>query len=217
MAEACTALGIPVVGGNVSLYNESGGTDIDPTPVVAVLGVIDDLTRTPPGPALVAGTSIVLVGSTDGSLAGSRWAVERRGHHGGVLAAPDLVAHGRFLRLVAGLAGRAGLIAGIHDVSSGGLGVALAECAVGGAVGFAVDGVDGHGELFTESPGRVVVCSARPDELIALCDAAGVPARVLGQAGGDRLVVDGLLDVALDDALASWRRALPDALGVPAG
>ncbi len=146
MAEACRALAIPVVGGNVSLYNESGGVDIDPTPVVAVLGVIDDLARRPPGAVFVAGTSLVLLGATDPSLAGSRWAVDHCGHRGGVLPALDLAAHGALLRLVADLVADDDLVAGVHDVSDGGLGVALAECAVRSGVGCVVDGVDGHAE-----------------------------------------------------------------------
>jgi phosphoribosylformylglycinamidine synthase len=215
MAEACRALGIPVVGGNVSLYNESGGTDIDPTPVVAVLGVIDELDRRPPPAALVAGTALVLVGATDLTLGGSRWAVERRGHRGGTLPALALDVHAALLDLVVDLVARPGLVAGIHDVSTGGLGVALAECAVAGGVGFVVGAVDGHAELFTESPGRVVLCTTDPQDVLARCGAAAVPARVIGHAGGDRLVVEGLLDLGLADAVGSWRRALPDALGEP--
>ena len=102
MAEACRALDIPVIGGNVSLYNESGGADIDPTPVVAVLGVIDDLARRPPAAAFAAGTALVLLGATDPSLAGSRWAVDLRHHSGGVLPGLDLAAHGALLGLVVG-------------------------------------------------------------------------------------------------------------------
>ncbi|MGH9055486.1 MAG: phosphoribosylformylglycinamidine synthase subunit PurL, partial [Acidimicrobiales bacterium] len=121
MAEACSALGIPVIGGNVSLYNESAGADIDPTPVVAVLGVIDRLVAPPPGTGFVDGTSVVLLGTTDDALAGSRWAVERRGHTGGALFALDLAAHGRLLELVRGLVAEGSLVQAVHDVSEGGL------------------------------------------------------------------------------------------------
>ena len=213
MAEACRALAVPVVGGNVSLYNESGGVDIDPTPVVAVLGVIDDLARRPPGAVLVAGTSLVMLGATDPRLAGSRWAVDHRGHRGGVLPALDLAAHGGLLHLVVDLVSGGGLVAGLHDVSDGGLGVALAECAVRSGVGAVVDGVDGHAGLFSESPGRVLVATTDPDEVLARAAAAGVAARLLGHCGGDRLVVDGLVDVGVADATAAWRDALPGALG----
>ncbi|HUD17394.1 MAG TPA: phosphoribosylformylglycinamidine synthase subunit PurL, partial [Acidimicrobiales bacterium] len=157
MAEACRALAIPVIGGNVSLYNESGGADIDPTPVVAVLGVIDDLARRPPGAVFVAGTALVLLGATDRSLAGSRWAVERHGHRGGVLPVLDLAVHSALLRLVADVVADGDLVAGVHDVSDGGIGLALAECAVHSGLGCVVESIDGHAELFSESPGRVVM------------------------------------------------------------
>ncbi|HXQ44811.1 MAG TPA: phosphoribosylformylglycinamidine synthase subunit PurL [Acidimicrobiales bacterium] len=215
MAAACRELAIPVVGGNVSLYNESGGTDIDPTPVVAVLGVIDDLARRPPGALFVAGTSLVLVGATDPSLAGSRWAVDVRSHRGGVLPTLDLSAHGALLRLVADLVTGGDLVVGIHDVSDGGLGLALAECAVRGGVGCVVEHVDSHAQLFSESPGRVVVGTTDPHEVLARAAASGIPARMLGRAGGERLVVDGLVDVSVADATSAWRDALPGALGQP--
>jgi phosphoribosylformylglycinamidine synthase len=215
MAEACRALSIPVVGGNVSLYNESAGTDIDPTPVVAVLGVIDDLVRRPPPAALVAGTCLVLVGVADPVLAGTRWAVDRRGHRGGVLPRLDLAAHRRLLRLVAELVADGDLVVTAHDVSDGGLGVALAECAVASGVGCVTGGVDGHRELFSESPGRVLLGTTDPHEVLARAAAAGIPARVLGHPGGDRLVVEGLLDVSVAAATAAWRDALPGALGQP--
>ncbi|MGH9112323.1 MAG: phosphoribosylformylglycinamidine synthase subunit PurL, partial [Acidimicrobiales bacterium] len=123
MAEACLALGIPVIGGNVSLYNETAGHDIDPTPVVTVVGLIDDLARRPPGVGLVAGGTLLLLGRTDASLGGSRWAAQCRGHRGGRLPALDLDAHRALVELVAGLVS-AGALAGVHDVSDGGLGVA---------------------------------------------------------------------------------------------
>jgi len=215
MADACRALDIPVIGGNVSLYNESGGADIDPTPVVAVLGVIDDLVRRPPGAAFVPGTALVLLGATDPSLAGSRWAVDVRHHRGGVLPVLDLAAHGALLRLVAALVNDGDLVAGVHDVSDGGLGLALAECAVASGTGCVVDGVDGHGELFSESPGRVVVGTTDPHEVLARAAASGIPARILGHPGGDRIVVGGLVDLPVAEATAAWRHALPDALGQP--
>ena len=215
MAEACRALGVPVVGGNVSLYNESRGRDIDPTPVIGVVGLIDALDRPPPGVRLVAGATLLLVGETAPGLAGSRWAVDVRGHRGGTLARLDLDAAARLVPLVAGLVVD-DLVVGVHDVSEGGLGVALAEMALRSGVGFQVAGVDGHGALFGESPCRVVLCveAGGVDAVTARCAAVGLPVSPLGTAGGDRLVVDGLVDVALADATAAWRGALPAALGL---
>jgi phosphoribosylformylglycinamidine synthase len=199
MAAACRALGLPVVGGNVSLYNEADGADIDPTPVVAVLGLIDSLVRVPPGPALVPGTSLLLVGPACSVLDGSRWAVERHGRRGGMLPRWDPELHGRLLGLVADLVGREGLVASVHDVGDGGLAVAVAESAVAGGVGVRLTGLDGHRELFSEGPSRVLVGTADPDAVERAAAASGVPCRRLGTVGGDRLAVDGLLDVAVAD------------------
>ena len=231
MSEACRGLSIPVIGGNVSLYNESRGRDIDPTPVVGTLGLVDRLERQPAGIGLVAGSRIVLVGATepagvtgttaDGpagpSLAGSRWAVDLHGHRGGRLPTLDLELHGRLLRLVASLVARPdGLVDGVHDVSDGGLGLALAEMAVQSGVGFRLPGVDGHVALFGECPSRVVlsVPPARVAEVEARADAAGIGAAVLGEAGGDRLIAGTILDIGLAEAVAAWRGALPAALGL---
>ena len=219
MAEACLALTLPVVGGNVSLYNESGGRDIHPTPVVGVVGLIDVLDRRPPGARLVDGGQIFLLAAGDPSdatgLAGSRWAA-RRGHRGGELPALDLEAHARLCALVRGLVGDH-LLAGVHDVSDGGLAVALAEMAIAAGVGFRVSpvGVTGHAALFSEAPSRVVVCVADGDmaEVVDRTVGAGLSAVRLGAAGGDRLVVDGLLDLPLDDPARAWRGALQGRLG----
>ncbi|HEY7915654.1 MAG TPA: phosphoribosylformylglycinamidine synthase subunit PurL [Acidimicrobiales bacterium] len=226
MSEACLALGLPVIGGNVSLYNESNGCDIDPTPVIGVLGLIDRLVARPPGVTLVEGASLVLldagVGTAAGrrsppSLGGSRWAVECRGHRNGTLPALDLPGHRRLVEFVAGLVGTATAggdspVAGIHDVSGGGLGVALTELAVRSGIGIRVAGVADHHELFTEAPSRVVVCTTRRAELISSAAGAGIGFRVLGETGGDRVVVEGLIDVGVAEAVASWRDRLPSLL-----
>ena len=218
MAEACLALSLPVVGGNVSLYNESRGRDIDPTPVVGVVGLIDHLDRRPPGVRLVEGGQLLLLGTTVPGLGGSLYALRAHGRRGGPLPPLDLTAHARLLDLVRALAVDA-VVAGVHDVSEGGLGVALAEMAVRSGVGFSVDGIDGVAQLFSESPSRVVVCVA-PDRAAAVearAAAAGVPVTVLGTAGGDRLRVAGMLDVGVAEATEAWRTAIPRALdAVPA-
>jgi phosphoribosylformylglycinamidine synthase len=216
MAEASRAFDVPVVGGNVSLYNESHGHDIDPTPVVGVLGIVDRLERRPPAVGLVAGGILVLVGpeEQEPSLAGSRWAWER-GARGGVLPPLDPAAH----RAVADLVRWAvteDLLVGVHDVAEGGLAVALAEAAVATGVGARIDGPNGHAGWFGEAPSRVLACIA-PDAVARVTGraaAAGVPLRVVGEAGGDRIVVEGLLDVAVAAVTAAWRRRLPEAFGM---
>jgi len=221
MAEACLALGLPVVGGNVSLYNESRGLDIPPTPVIGALGVVDRLERRPPGLEWEAGWSVVLLqppGPLQLALGGSRWAVERRGHRTGALPALDLAAHRRLVSLVAevvgsGVAGEPALFGAVHDVSAGGLGVALAEMAVASGVGARLEGIDGHAELFTEAPSRVVAATSRPEELIERAAAAGVGARVLGEVGGDVLTIDRLVAVAVAELAAASARTIPAALG----
>ncbi|HEX2048434.1 MAG TPA: phosphoribosylformylglycinamidine synthase subunit PurL [Acidimicrobiales bacterium] len=215
LAETCRALSLPVVGGNVSLYNSSDGVDIDPTPVIGVLGVIDELVRRPPGAGLAEGGYLLQLGPAPSAstLAGSRWAESAHGHLGGTLPPLDVAAHGAVCELVRDLV-TAGLLDGVHDVSDGGLGLALAEMAVRSGVGFDAHVHGGHAGLFSESPSRVVACvpAAALAEVTRRAAAAGVPATRLGRAGGDRLVVGGLVDVALDDALARWTRALPEQL-----
>ncbi|MCU1499348.1 MAG: phosphoribosylformylglycinamidine synthase subunit [Acidimicrobiales bacterium] len=227
LSEACLAFGLPVIGGNVSLYNESRGTDIDPTPVIGLLGVVDELTSRPPGVTLAEGDELVLLGDDFGgpapSLAGSAvaWAV---GHRGGELPEFDAKAHTRVADLVRDLVnGR--VLSGVHDASSGGLGVALAELVVRSGIGIDVAGVPGPAHLFAEAPSRVVVAVAAerlPAVLSAAAD-AGVPSVVLGTAGGERVRIgplesspeapSPLVDVSVSELTTTWRDRLPDALG----
>ncbi len=227
MREACLALGLPVIGGNVSFYNESAGADIDPTPVIGGLGLIERLVAPPPGVTLVEGSSLVLLdagvgASTVGpgtapSLGGSRWAVRLRDHRNGTLPPLDLVRHARLVELVVdlvgtGMGGGEQLIEGIHDVAAGGLGVALAELAVASGVGLEVGDIADHRALFSEAPSRVVVCTSSVSRLTARAVDAGIDFVVLGSAGGDRILVEGLVDVSVSDATDSWRSRLPDLL-----
>jgi phosphoribosylformylglycinamidine synthase len=214
MSEACRAFGIPVVGGNVSLYNESRGSDIDPTPVVGLLGMVDDLQVPPPGPALVEGGRLLLLGAEVDGLAGSRWAAENGGARAGALIPLD----GPVLTAVAGLVRglvNDQLVLGVHDVAEGGLGVALAEMAVRSGVGVKAARVPDHAHLFAEAPGRVVVCVAAhtTTEVQERAERAGVPVIQLGLAAGDRISVKDLFDVSLADATTAYRDRLPNALG----
>jgi phosphoribosylformylglycinamidine synthase len=209
MAEACRALSLPVIGGNVSLYNESGGADIDPTPVLGVLGLVDVLVAPPPGLAWEEGDTLVLLGARaadDGSfpLDGSRWATERRAHRSGTLPALDLTRHAAVCGFVGGQVGaivagahQSPLLHAVHDVSSGGFAVALGEMAVASGTGCVV-ALDDPSELFTELPSRFIAATTRPDELCLRAETLGIPASVVGRAGGDRVVAGNLLDLPLE-------------------
>ncbi|HEY6696687.1 MAG TPA: AIR synthase related protein, partial [Acidimicrobiales bacterium] len=216
MAEACRALSLPVVGGNVSLYNESRGRDIDPTPIVAVVGMVDDLGAPPPGVGLVDGTRLLVLGPEPDTLSGSQWAW-RLGHTSGTPPALDLSGHRAVCELVRGLV-TDGLVLGVHDTADGGLGLALAEMAVRSGVGFVVrppTGAGGHRWLFGESPSRFVLAvdPAALAEVQRRCRATGQIATLVGDAGGDRLAVEWSVDVPLVDAVAAWQGRLPQLLG----
>jgi phosphoribosylformylglycinamidine synthase II len=217
MSDACRALGIPVVGGNVSLYNESRGRDIDPTPVVGVLGLVEHLERRPAGIALADGDSIVLVEAegTAPSLAGSRWATVTAGNGGAELAPLDLGAHQALLDLVRDLVG-ADVPNGVHDISDGGLALALAEMAVASGNGFEVTVEATATALFGEAPSRVLL-SVDPDRVPQVLDQArsrGLRAETIGTAGGRRMKLGAAADLPLDQVAAGWRESLPNVLSL---
>ena len=219
IAEACRAFGLPVVGGNVSFYNESSGADIDPTPVVGIVGVIDRLERRPPGLAARAGETLVLLGDTVPLLAGSRWARELHGETGGSLAPLDLEAHRRLCELVRLLVGTdtAGgpLVSAVHDVSDGGLALCLAEMAVAGATGLVVGTVSTAAELFSESPSRVVLCTPDAAGVLEAARHSGIAASELGRTGGDRYVVSGLVDLSVAEIVEARDARLRSAVDFP--
>jgi phosphoribosylformylglycinamidine synthase len=223
MAEACVALGLPVIGGNVSLYNESGGVDIDPTPVIGTLGLLDELHCSPPSLAWGAGEAIVVLGARSGPgpvrfpLAGSRLAVDVMANRDGVLFDVDLEAHAALCRLVASLvashaAGRGGILGSVHDVGGGGLAVAAAEMSVAAGIGGVLEGIEGVAEAFCERPGRFLVSTPDAGALLEAARSAGVPAEVLGVAGGPSLVVSGVLDVEVERLVDRHSGALVAAL-----
>ncbi len=207
ISEACLAFDVPVVGGNVSLYNESGGADIDPTPVVGVVGVIDRLDRRPAGIAARPDETLILLGETIPLLAGSRWARELHGETGGILPQLHLANHRRLCEVVRGFVSThdpaGALVTAVHDVSDGGLALCLAEMAVAGGTGLLAHGVVSPAELFSESPSRVVVCTPEPAALLDATKQAGIPARELGRTAGGRLVIDGLVDLPLEEVIAT--------------
>jgi phosphoribosylformylglycinamidine synthase len=197
----------------VSLYNQTGETAILPTPVVAVLGVIDDVSRRTPTGFLAPDETVLLLGETREELSGSEWAHVVHKHLGGLPPAVDLTHEKALAEL---LREAVGLVTSAHDLSDGGLAQALVESVLGRDVGATVS-VDGDPfvALFSESAGRVLVTVPAGDveRLAALAERHGVPVVTLGGTGGDRLSFDGLFDVELPLLRDTWTRTLPDALG----
>src|SRR5262249_35667244 len=134
LADGCAALGVPVTGGNVSFYNQTGTAAIHPTPVVGGLGVHAHVRKRGPSGVAVSGASVLLLRETRRELGGSLWALVRHGHTGGRPPAADLDAERRLAAVLAAAA-EAGLLAAAHDLSDGGLALALAECCLAGTVG----------------------------------------------------------------------------------
>lgn len=168
LADGCAQLGIPVTGGNVSLYNQTAGVNILPTPVVGVLGVIDDVRRrTIPGIGQDTGETLLLLGTTRDEFDGSAWADVVHGHLGGRPPAVDLEAE-RVLGEILVAGSRDGMISAAHDVSEGGLVQTLVEMCVSGESGARIvlpEGADPFVQLFSESTARVVVAVPRTEEL----------------------------------------------------
>jgi phosphoribosylformylglycinamidine synthase II len=219
MAEACEVLGTPVVSGNVSLYNESGGRPIHPTPVVGCVGVLERAdAAVPAAPAEASGTLFAL-GTATPAHDGSEWQALVAGSCSGRIPEVDLPAL-RWLCDMLGELARDRVLASAHDVSDGGLAVALAELALASGSGLqaAVEpGDDAAAMLFGECCGLVVVSCAPADEafLVKACDAAEVPLEKIGSLGGSQIALrcgELVLDVALDDARAAYEGALPRAM-----
>ena len=215
LADGCRALGLPVTGGNVSLYNQTGETAINPTPVIGVLGVHDDVRRRVPTGWRADGEALLLLGRTRSELGGSAWAAVVHDHLGGLPPRVDLAAEQALAGLLGTLAG-SGLVTSAHDLADGGLAQALTESALRHGVGarLTVDG-DPTAALFAESVARAVVTTADPAAVRAAAEAAGVPVTELGTTGGDVLVVDGLLELPLAELRAAWTATLPALFGSP--
>jgi phosphoribosylformylglycinamidine synthase len=189
LADGCAALGIPVTGGNVSFYNQTGSTAILPTPVVGVLGVIDDVKRRiPTGFGTEPGETLILLGDTRDEFDGSIWAQVTADHLGGVPPKVDLERE-RLLADVLCAASRDGLVSAAHDLSEGGLIQAVVEAALAGETGCRLvlpSGCESAAEafvfLFSESAGRVLVAVPRTEEsrFSAMCEARGLPAARIG-------------------------------------
>ncbi|SFA75662.1 phosphoribosylformylglycinamidine synthase [Amycolatopsis marina] len=216
LADGCAELGIPVTGGNVSFFNQTGDTAILPTPVVGVLGVLDDVTRRiPTGIGAEAGETLILLGDTRDELDGSAWAEVMHGHLGGQPPAVDL-ARERLLADVLVAGSRDGLISAAHDLSDGGLAQTLVETVLIGQCGARIvldPDTDPFVQLFSESAGRVLVAVPRSEELrfTELCTARGLPWRRTGVVDPDSGALD-IQDVAsfpLDELREAWEGTLP--------
>jgi phosphoribosylformylglycinamidine synthase subunit PurL len=218
LVDGCRELGLPVTGGNVSFYNQTGDTAVLPTPVVGMLGVIDDVTDRVPigfaGPDEV----IFLLGETRDEFDGSAWADVVHGHLGGRPPRLDL-AHEQRLANVLITGSRQHLLISAHDLAEGGLAQALVESCLRGSIGCRIDltGEDVFVQLFSESAGRVLI-SAHPGserELTELCVESSVPIRRLGVTTSEaQLDVGDQFALPLDDIRAAWRAPIRDALGV---
>lgn len=217
MAEACRVLDTPVIGGNVSLYNENTTGSIYPTPVVGMVGLVTDTDHITTQGFKQEGDAILLLGVTKAELGGSEFQYAVHGVTEGRPPALDLDTEKKLLNAVL-TSIRAGLVRSAHDLSEGGLAVALAESCISGGIGANVElsanGLRSDVALFSESQSRIVLTAApdRAEELKAAIAASGVPVEIIGIVGGDRLRVnlDGVS--ALDEAVAELKHVWEDAI-----
>ena len=225
LADGCMELGVPVTGGNVSLYNQTGGQAINPTPVVAMMGVMDDVTRrTPSGWAPTEdGNAIYLLGTTADELDGSEWA-RLKGHLGGRPPRVDLAQEKLLGDMLVNMS-RDGMIDAAHDLSQGGLAAALADACLRFVVGARIglgevaerDGVDEFTLLFSESQGRAVCSVPRTEEVRFkdMCTARGYAFARIGvvDAVNDALDLQGVASVPLTELREAWSGTLPKYFG----
>jgi len=217
MRDACLALDTPVTGGNVSFYNESGDSAIWPTPVVGMLGLLEDYRLRVPTGFARAGLSICVLGETFAELGGSEFADVVLGVISGRPPALELERERALVDLLHEAAS-GDLLASAHDCSDGGLAVTLAEQAILSGHGFVVT-VPGdlppHVALFSESASRAVVAVAaeRLEELGDMAAARGVPFAMVGETGGPRVVFDGLFETTVDELRDVYESAIPRLMG----
>ncbi len=224
IADGCRQLGIPVTGGNVSFYNQTGDVAIHPTPVVGVLGLMDDVSRRTPSGWRSPGQVVYLLGTTRDELAGSTWALVEHGHLGGLPPVVDLDVERQLGEILVNCS-RDGLVDSAHDLSDGGLAIALAEAALRHGVGARVwldevcerDGVDAFTLLFSESAGRAIVAVPRSEEVrfTDMCSARGFPHARIGVVDdeSEALDIQGQFRVDLAELADAHRATLPAAFG----
>ena len=223
ISAACRELNVPVVSGNVSLYNETEGKAILPTPTVAVVGLLPDVSATCTAVFRRAGDKVAVLGETRGQLGGSEWLLMTAGKIAGRPPSLD-AAREKALQSVVRELVRSRKVASAHDTSEGGLAVALAECCMasaenplGAQVTLPVGSVPQHAYLFGEDASRVVISYApeREAEIAEACKAAAVPFTAIGTVGSDRLVIAGLLDLPVARLSDAWRRGIPSLMKKP--
>ncbi|MEV8223720.1 phosphoribosylformylglycinamidine synthase subunit PurL [Dietzia maris] len=221
LADGCAELGIPVTGGNVSFYNQTGSTPILPTPVVGVLGVIDDVARrTPTAFGDTPGENVYLLGETRDELDGSIWAQVAHEHLGGMPPTVDLRWEATLARILA-TCSKDGLITGAHDLSEGGLAQALVESALAGECGLRVvlpADADPFVWLFSESAGRVIVSVPRGEEIRfqQMLTAQDIPHTRIAVTDPDSgtFEVQGQFTLTTDELRAAHEGTLPALFGV---
>ncbi len=227
LADGCLELEIPVTGGNVSFYNQTGDVPIHPTPVVAVLGVIDDVAKRIPSGWQDEGNNIYLLGVTRDELDGSAWAGTLHDHLGGVPPVVDFAAEQKLAALIAAGGGES-LLASAHDLADGGLGQALAESVLRFGIGARVwiteimerDGVDATAALFSESTARMLVSVPREDDVkfVGLCEGRGYPVLRIGVTeDSGALEVQDEFTVSVDELRTVHRGTLAAAFGPVVG
>lgn len=220
LADGCAELGIPVTGGNVSFYNQTGQDAILPTPVVGVLGVIDDVhRRIPTGLGLEPGETLILLGDTRDEFGGSIWSQVAHDHLGGVPPKVDF-ARERLLSEVLTAGSRDGMISAAHDLSEGGLAQAVVEAALAGETGCRIllpEDADPFVTLFSESAGRVLVAVPRSEEtrFTRMCTARELPWVRIGvvDQGSDSIEVQGQFTVPLAELREAHEGTLPKLFG----
>jgi phosphoribosylformylglycinamidine synthase len=206
IVDVCEALEVPVVSGNVSFYNESPSGGVLPTPTIGMVGVVDDVSRAL-RIAFPDGVTVVVLGSLSGNLGGSEALSVLYGLDGGELVPTDVAYHRQLVDLILD-AHRHELLASAHDISEGGLLVALAECAMAGNVGLEMVLPNDDDLLFGEGPSRALVTTRDPDALLALANRAGVEANVLGVTAGTHV-----LDIPIEDMRAAYAGGLAKLVG----
>jgi phosphoribosylformylglycinamidine synthase len=218
IGEACRALDYPVVSGNVSLYNETNGQAILPTPSIGGVGLLGDCARQASIAFKAEGETVLLIGATTGWLGASAYLATICGREEGAPPPVDLAAEKRNGDFVRGLI-EAGRVTTVHDCSDGGLAVALAEMAMAGGVGCVVRAVDEamprHAFLFGEDQARYVVATARgeAERIMAEAEKAGVPAMFLGVTGGTSLTLPGAASISIDELRSAHEGWLPQFMG----